>query len=642
MTNARQRRKLFAGAGLISMLFGALMVVAPTGAGASNGTFPDSGVHKVTICHRTNSVTNPYVTPTVDFSAVDGSLQGGPNHMIHAGDPFDFSANPTTKYPTPRNGNQWGDIIPPVPYNVSWNDDGTWSGSWTTGRNWGLGGQPDGRDVYFGAAGPHPTYPPRSFYEQSQVPKCGPANTPPPPPVTTLKVVKVVDGLGEDAAWTFPFTGGLGAFDLTDDVPATDAEIVDAGVPYVLEETDAKGAAATAVSCPGGTVVPDQANPRKVTVTVSSGAAVVCTFTNTYRQGPTNSVTIVKTNDASGDGTYGKTEGTAPGSAVKFRLVITNTGDEALQVTSLDDAWTGNDLDLLAETAGLTCTAPGEGGNLSFDITTDLLQPDVPVTCDFTVANYVPGAGSSVTNTVTLDTDKTGPATDTSTVTTPPANGCVGSCGGGTPPTFSVSVDKVNDANDDGEFGNSETAPAAGADVEFQVTIRNTGTGNLKLASLVDAFGTENVDLLTEDLLACEGTELAVGSILAPGATIVCTFTLEDYAPAAGTSLVNTVTVGTDQADASDDSRVRTRRLQVLPEPPVENPPPVVTPPVDTPPQAAPNQVPRPQVKGVQVTRQLPRTGSESTDLAGFGAGLLLLGVGLTMVSRSRRYGIVD
>src|SRR3546814_4721938 len=145
------------------MLLGALMVVAP-GAGATRGD-----VHKVTICHRTNAVTNPYVMPTVDFAAADGTQQGGPDHMSlsHSGPPFD----PAATYPTPRNGYQWGDIIPPVPYlnadgSGEWTEGGTvWTGRWTTGRNWGLGDEPDGRDLYFGSAGEHPVYPPQPFYD---------------------------------------------------------------------------------------------------------------------------------------------------------------------------------------------------------------------------------------------------------------------------------------------------------------------------------------------------------------------------------------------------------------------------------------------------------------------------------------------
>lgn len=71
---------------------------------------------QVRICHRTNSATNGYVSTTVAISAADGDLNndnpGGPDHFAqHTGPVFD-PANPP---PLPRNEDQWGDIIPPIP-----------------------------------------------------------------------------------------------------------------------------------------------------------------------------------------------------------------------------------------------------------------------------------------------------------------------------------------------------------------------------------------------------------------------------------------------------------------------------------------------------------------------------------------------
>lgn len=128
---ARQLFKLGAGAGLATMLLGALLVLAP-GAGATQGS-----VEKVTICHRTNSVTNPYRTPEIDFSGADGTAQG-PDHTGHGGSVFNFGAADApgykTTYPTPRNGDQWGDIIPPVPYG---------DGQMTAGLNWYVDNDPE-------------------------------------------------------------------------------------------------------------------------------------------------------------------------------------------------------------------------------------------------------------------------------------------------------------------------------------------------------------------------------------------------------------------------------------------------------------------------------------------------------------------
>lgn len=60
--------------------------------------------HKVTICHRTNSETNPYVQITVDYAAANS--QGGSDHQHHAGPVFEVGLK--------ADHIKWGDIIPEV------------------------------------------------------------------------------------------------------------------------------------------------------------------------------------------------------------------------------------------------------------------------------------------------------------------------------------------------------------------------------------------------------------------------------------------------------------------------------------------------------------------------------------------------
>jgi hypothetical protein len=76
--------------------------------GPALATKPDP-LHQVTICHRTNSVTNPYVIITVDEASVDGN-----NGNDHGKGDHLFEHTGPVWYPGAKaDGVFWGDIIPP-------------------------------------------------------------------------------------------------------------------------------------------------------------------------------------------------------------------------------------------------------------------------------------------------------------------------------------------------------------------------------------------------------------------------------------------------------------------------------------------------------------------------------------------------
>ncbi len=109
------------------------------------------GGSRVTICHRTHAVTNPYRLITVNANAADGV--GNSDHTGHD-DAYESDGtvypifDPTVSYPS--NQKHWGDIIPPVrnSLGLNWTEPGAqeiYSGS---GEYFGLCGRLSAKQFY--------------------------------------------------------------------------------------------------------------------------------------------------------------------------------------------------------------------------------------------------------------------------------------------------------------------------------------------------------------------------------------------------------------------------------------------------------------------------------------------------------------
>lgn len=249
--NRRTGRRLLGA----TLLAAGMLIALPGVAGAGN----HESEHKVTICHRTNSVTNPYEVIEVDAESLEGDSPNPSDHSSHIGLPFDFDADPDVAYPEPRNGDQWGDIIPAFDFgDISF-----------VGLNWTEEG------IAIHEAG---------------------CEAPPPPPETTLTVTKVVDGDAAPADWTYGFTTSVGDFSLTDEAPTNGPVDVTPDTEIVVAEDDAGGATTTTIECTDAVAVPGQ-DGLSVTVTVAEGDAAACTFTNTFVPelvAETGSLTVTK------------------------------------------------------------------------------------------------------------------------------------------------------------------------------------------------------------------------------------------------------------------------------------------------------------------------------------------------------------
>lgn len=245
--------KLVMGAGLVTLLLGVLMVLAP-GAGADDfGPVPDGAVllpedgGRVPICHATSSETQPYIRNAPSVNAA-GELFDA-NHASHTGPVF----APGMRSAQPKI--QWGDIIPPIAV--------------------------DGRLVFQGSA---------NWLDggAAQYPVCS-AVTEPADPVVVVE--KDVPGATDTTEFAFTLDG-------YGDEPTLIAEgesfetRVDAGTITVTED-GAAGYTLTDVECTRsyvaeGELIEDEemsdewsGEGRSATFEARAGDVITCVFTNT-------------------------------------------------------------------------------------------------------------------------------------------------------------------------------------------------------------------------------------------------------------------------------------------------------------------------------------------------------------------------
>ncbi|MGH9167577.1 MAG: hypothetical protein ACRD02_07115 [Acidimicrobiia bacterium] len=127
------------------------------------------------------------------------------------------------------------------------------------------------------------------------------------------------------------------------------------------------------------------------------------------------------------------------------------------------------------------------------------------------------------------------------------------------PPSISVTVDKTNDADQDGTFSDEETlvvdpaTPGLRGTVAFRAVITNTGSLDVVINQVTDAFGPHAIRVCPE----------LEGAVLSPAGSTTCQFVIENYAPLSGATQLDTVTVAVTEA-ADPDNLARAEDTSVV------------------------------------------------------------------------------
>jgi uncharacterized repeat protein (TIGR01451 family) len=496
---------------------------------------------KITICHRTGSVKNPYVQITVAREAAGdpgGEHQAGSDHFgQHTGPIFDPNVH--------QQGDRWGDIIPDV------DDDG--NAMPHDGLNWTAQGQAIWR------AGCE--FAPVVTVTDVGIVKSGPASA---TVNGTFNYSVTVTNTGTAAATNVTVTDNVsGALTVT-------------AVSFTSPGGNGTCPAQQNVSCNVGTLQAGQSATVTITVTVTVNACpqVVNTASVSADGIPaetSNTVTTTVPCPANVPSLALLKTGTATvtqGGAVTYTVTVSNSGTGSASSVVITDNLDDSFASVTASSTIGTCSV-GAGNLVTCNVGTLNAGQSATITIN---ANAPTGSCPTITNQATgTHSGGTIPASGTVTTT---VTGCAGPA-----PEISVRIQKTNDANEDGIFSNNEEAKTEGQDVDFHLVITNTSEEMVEIVTLTDAFEQTVIDLLDAE---CSGL---AGMQLDPGESVTCTFTLANYSPPAETAIINVAEVcveivGGVQA-ACDDNPSRVRSAVVLGRTvtPTPSPPPTRTPP---------------------------------------------------------------
>jgi hypothetical protein len=112
-------------------------------------------------------------------------------------------------------------------------------------------------------------------------------------------------------------------------------------------------------------------------------------------------------------------------------------------------------------------------------------------------------------------------------------------------PSLAIVVNALNDADGDGIYSDSETAPAAGTDISFKAIITNIGSTAFEMASVSQSFMQKSGRVQVE---VCADLD---GLIVGFGESLACSFSVSDYSPPLGESVVSTITASAIEVTGS-------------------------------------------------------------------------------------------